>query len=260
MNESGSWEGGSLVARSVVSRDQAATAFLGWLAAHKYTPVDLLQPSLLYGARQVYLPYFSFRVGYNADYSVSIGYHSMEEYTAYETVYENGRSRQVPRTKSRLRTDWHPYKNRITGSFVEVVPDQTLRGGDFSAFLHETTFRTEELVPPSSIGDDGQVLAFARTPQESYARFVEDTMSERVSSKIKKSLPGDQTRSRTAQRGAAAEPDTNGAEYQASSTTAQRVGGARTLRNRAAEIREGTLILWATPRSRKGPSSQAASF
>ncbi|MDP9440120.1 MAG: hypothetical protein M3P49_15500 [Actinomycetota bacterium] len=175
-----------------MSRDQAATAFLEWLAAHKYTPVDLLQTSLLDGARQVYLPYYSFRVGYSADFSVSVGYHSVEEYTAYETVYENGRSRQVPRTKTRLRTDWRPWKDSIAGNFVEVVPDQTLRGGDFSAFLRGTTFRTEELVSPSSIDDDGQeVLAFARTPQESYARFVEGTMSERVASKIKRSLPGD---------------------------------------------------------------------
>ena len=127
LNDSNSWENNSLVARCTVSRDRAATAFLEWLAAYKYTPVDLLQPSLLDDVLRIYVPYYSFSVRYRADYSVSIGYHRVEHYTAHETVYENGKSRQVQRTKSRLVTDYHPYKNSIEGGFTESVPDSTIQ-------------------------------------------------------------------------------------------------------------------------------------
>jgi len=168
--DSSSWENDSLVARCTISRDQAASAFLEWLAAYKYTPVDLLQPSLLDNVRRVYVPYYSFSVRYSADYSVSIGYHRVEHYTAYETVYENGKSRQVQRTKSCLVTDYHPYKNGIEGGFTEMVPDSTIGGGDFLTFLRETSFERKALVSPSALDDEGQVLQFSRTPQESYVQ------------------------------------------------------------------------------------------
>lgn len=191
MNGSGPWEEGTLAARCTVPRTRATAAFLEWMAAYKYTPLDLLGPSILDSVSQVYLPYFRFVVSYSANYSVSIGYHRMEQYTEYETVYEDGKSRQVTRTKSRLRTDWHPYKNEVKDSFAVAVPDQTLHGGDFDAFLHGTVFAVKELLPPSSIDDNGRVMPFTRSPQESFSRLVEGAIGERASSKIKKSLPGD---------------------------------------------------------------------
>ncbi len=188
---SGRWAEGSLAARCTTSRTQAIAAFMEWLAAYKYTPLELLEPAVLDDVSQICVPYYRFVATYSADYSVSIGYYRQEQYIEHETVYENGKSRQVARTKTRLRTDWHPYKNEVRDTFVEVVPDQTLHGSDFEKFLRETPFAVKELASPSSLDSKGQVLPFACSPQESFSRRVEGTIGERASSKIKKSLPGD---------------------------------------------------------------------
>lgn len=188
---SGSWEARSATVRCTVSRSRASTAFLEWLAAYKYTPPDLLSPSLLNSARLVYIPYTQFHVEYNANYSVSVGYNHWEQHTVYDTVYENGRSRQVPRTQTRLRVDWHPYSNALSDNFSATFPDRVPQGGDFLPFLQETSFKANELMSPTSITDGRTILAVARTPEAAYSEFAKDAINRRVSSDIKRTLPGD---------------------------------------------------------------------
>lgn len=190
MNNSG-WEKGSFAAPSTVSRTQAASAFLNWLATYPYTPLDLLEPSLLDGAHLVYVPYFEFKVGYRSDYSVSIGYTSREPHTVHETVYENGRFKRVPRTVWLPKTDYDHYSSAVSGDFALATPDQEFPGIGSSSFLRDASWKADELVPSSSLAHDGPVLAFTRTLDEVFDEVVKSALKRHIESHILGKLKGD---------------------------------------------------------------------
>lgn len=185
-------EEGSVAARFTVSRTDAASAFLNWLAAYKYTPLDVLEPSILDSTRRVYVPYYRFYVEYRADFRASVGYHQWEQYTESYTTYDaRGRARQAYRPATRLRIDWHPYKDAVSNRFTVAFADRIPQGSDFAAFLNETTFKDGELVPPTPVADEIEILPFARTPEASYTEFVKDAIDRRVLAQIERTLPGD---------------------------------------------------------------------
>lgn len=174
-----------------MTRTQANSAFLNWLAAQKYTPHSILEPSILDNVRRVYVPYYSFYVEYSAAFRASVGYHRWEQYTQWDTVYENGRTRRVPRTATKLEVDWHPYRDSVSNRFSVAFVDRIPGGNDFAAFLNDTMFKNGELVPSTSVAEDSEILPFTRTPEASYNDFVKDAIDRRVLSQIKGCLPGD---------------------------------------------------------------------
>ena len=184
----------SFAARCTVPREQASSAFVKWLAAHAYTPLDLFEPSLLDDARLIYVPYFHFETQYRADYTVSVGYTRREARNVYVSVYEDGRYKQVPRTIWTNVTDWRPFSNSVSGDFAMKFADRVPEGGDFSSFVDDASWQPSELVPASSIIAGEEILDFSRSPDKAYSEVGKDALSRAISTRIREVLPGDSAR------------------------------------------------------------------
>ncbi|MFN9450379.1 MAG: hypothetical protein ACK58U_12060 [Rubrivivax sp.] len=81
------------------------------------TPDDLLQAAVVVQKERFYVPVFEFSGSYEAQWTASFGYDRTEHYTVYENRTENGRTRQVPVTKTRVVTDWRPASGQDSGRF-----------------------------------------------------------------------------------------------------------------------------------------------
>jgi hypothetical protein len=81
------------------------------------TPDDLLQAAVVVQKERFYVPVFEFSGSYEAQWTASFGYDRTEHYTVYENRTENGRTRQVPVTKTRVVTDWRPASGLDSGRF-----------------------------------------------------------------------------------------------------------------------------------------------
>jgi tetratricopeptide (TPR) repeat protein len=87
------------------------------LASGDLTPDHLLEHATFTKTERFYVPVYGFTGEYEARWTASFGYDRQESYTVYETRTENGRSRQVPVTKTRTVTDWRPVNGTDSGSF-----------------------------------------------------------------------------------------------------------------------------------------------
>lgn len=87
------------------------------LASGDLTPDHLLEHATFTKTERFYVPAYVFHGDFEAQWTASFGYDRQEQYTAYETRTENGRSRQVPVTKTKTVTDWRPVNGSDSGSF-----------------------------------------------------------------------------------------------------------------------------------------------
>lgn len=171
-----------------VDRATALRSLISWLAAFKYAPISVFEPTLLSAIARLDLPYYSFSVQYTANYSASCGYYRTEHYTQYVTEYVNGRTRTVPQSATRVVTDWHPHSGVLTGSVTILRPDAMPAGFDFSRFLSDATFSTSEATGGPSA--DTTVFSYNRTPEQFYEAVVRAAVTSRVNSQAANSLPG----------------------------------------------------------------------
>jgi LSD1 subclass zinc finger protein len=89
-----------------------------FLASGDYTPDDLLEQAVFTKFDRFYAPAYMFEGQFDALWTASFGYDRTEHYTAYETQHSNGRSRQVPVTKTKTVTDWSPVNGADSGDFL----------------------------------------------------------------------------------------------------------------------------------------------
>ncbi|MDB5823105.1 MAG: hypothetical protein JWR21_1809 [Herminiimonas sp.] len=87
------------------------------LASGHYTPDDLVEQAVLSKVERMYVPAFWFTGRFEAQWTASFGYDRTEHYTAYETRTENGRSHQVPVSKTKTVTEWRPVNGVDSGRF-----------------------------------------------------------------------------------------------------------------------------------------------
>lgn len=141
----------------------------------------------------IYVPYHSFVTQYRAEYEVSIGDIQREPQTIYIGEWENGQWKSKPRTVWRRKTEWRPYLNKgiVSGNFTTKFADQVPRGGEFSTFVNETSWHSDELVPTPSINDGREMLTFSRSAEEAYAEVVRDKLTRKILEQIQEELPGD---------------------------------------------------------------------
>jgi LSD1 subclass zinc finger protein len=106
-----------LVIPLTVEKDALEKAVYQHLASGHYTPDDLIEQAVLTKVERFYTPAYWFSGKYEARWTASFGYDRTEHYTTYETRQENGRSRQVPVTKTKTVTDWNPVNGTDSGAF-----------------------------------------------------------------------------------------------------------------------------------------------
>lgn len=95
------------------------------------TPDDLLSSATIVRKDRFYVPAYEFAGSYEAQWTASFGYDRTEHYTVYETRTEDGRSRQVPVTKTRIVTDWRPASGSDSGRFqVRTYAGERLAGAE----------------------------------------------------------------------------------------------------------------------------------
>jgi len=90
-----------------------------FMASGKLTPDDLIDTAKFTKIDLFYVPAYLFNGSYQATWTASFGYDRQEQYTAYESRYDNDlkRSIQVPVTKTKTVTDWRPVNGTDTGDF-----------------------------------------------------------------------------------------------------------------------------------------------
>jgi Flp pilus assembly protein TadD len=91
------------------------------LASGDMTPDHLLEHASISKKERFYAPAFSFSGSYEAQWTASFGYDRQEQYTVYESRYENGRNTKVPVTKTKIVTDWRPVNGNDSGMFGVVA-------------------------------------------------------------------------------------------------------------------------------------------
>lgn len=100
-----------------VSEQALLDAVYQHLASGALTPDDLLACATFTRKDRFYAPTFEFKGSYEAKWTASFGYDRVEHYTVYESRTENGRTKQVPVTKTRTVTDWRPASGSDAGRF-----------------------------------------------------------------------------------------------------------------------------------------------
>ncbi len=101
-----------------VSEKALLDAVYEHLASGTLTPDDLLERATFVRKDRWYAPTFEYTGSYEAKWTASFGYDRTEHYTEYESRTENGRTRQVPVTKTRTVTDWRPAHGHDEGRFT----------------------------------------------------------------------------------------------------------------------------------------------
>lgn len=104
------------------------------LASGDLTPDHLLEHATFIQKDRFYAPVYVFHGSYEAQWTASFGYDRTETYTVHESRTENGHTRQVPVTKTRIVTDWRPVNGRDSGRFsVRAYAGSRLTGATVDA-------------------------------------------------------------------------------------------------------------------------------
>jgi len=118
-----------------------------------FTPDDLLDVAVITKQLFHYIPVYLMSGSYEAEWDASFGYDRKEHYTVYErqevgfvnnkTVYQ-----QVPVTKTKTVTDWHPMQGTDSGTFEDIyVYAGKMLPEDVQEFFLEdnTEYQSEEV-------------------------------------------------------------------------------------------------------------------
>ena len=166
------------------------------LAGGTLTPDDLLACATIVRQDRFYAPTYQFTGSYEAQWTASFGYDRTEHYTVFETRTENGRSRQVPVTKTRTVTDWRPASGRDAGRFqVRTYAGERLSGAEarLSGLLED-----DDLGQPVPFDTSYTVgvsqEACAQSPDQAYQRRGRDQVHACIDAGVERHGQGDRQR------------------------------------------------------------------
>lgn len=91
------------------------------LASGDMTPDHLLEYASISKKDRFYVPAFIFSGNFEASWTASFGYDREEQYTAFVSRQENGRTVNVPVTKTKTVTDWRPVNGSDNGTFAVLA-------------------------------------------------------------------------------------------------------------------------------------------
>jgi Flp pilus assembly protein TadD len=137
------------------------------LASGDHTPDHLLEQATFTKKECFYVPAYAFHGNFEAQWTASFGFDRQEQYTVFETRTDNGRSRQVPVTKTKTVTDWRPVNGSDSGKFwvrtyagkrlfeskadvVNLIEDKS--GADIVAF--DTSYTTGISIEEFEVAED----------------------------------------------------------------------------------------------------------
>jgi hypothetical protein len=161
-----------------VSEEALLDAVQAQLITGRLTPDDLLQNARFVQQERFYVPLHEFTGHYEATWTASFGYDRTEHVTVHETRTENGRTRQVPVTKTRCVTDWRPASGHAEGRFaLRAYAGQRLSsaGDEVLALVEDDTL--------------GQAVPYqhhytAGTEQEAFVHTADATYESRGKAKV----------------------------------------------------------------------------
>lgn len=168
--------------------------FLHWIIEDDYTPNDILTSSNLQYVMPVYVPIYLFEVSFHGHWNAEIGIDRWEEYTDYETRYENGRSRQVAVRKQRIVTDWHPHSSGITTECVVVGMGTDSFSNDLVDFFEDVSSSISNQNYNTDLIKGNLIKEFEISPKSSFSNYGESKAHSHIESEIRGSAPGDHIR------------------------------------------------------------------
>jgi hypothetical protein len=81
-----------------------------------YTPDDIREKTKILECIRLYIPYYSLKVSYSANYDAEIGYYNKKDYVDYRTITDrNGNRKQEKVHRTRTEIKWQPYSGSIEG-------------------------------------------------------------------------------------------------------------------------------------------------
>jgi len=110
------FENSGLVTGSQVEKEEFLSSLKKYLITGMYTPDDIIEATKIIETVRLYIPFYHYEINYQGKWNASSGYDRTEEYTAYETKYENRKSYKVAVKKQRTVTDWSPTNGEVYGS------------------------------------------------------------------------------------------------------------------------------------------------
>ncbi len=183
-----------------VSQQEYEKAVVQWLAEGEAIPIDIFKKFSLVNNIGIYLPFYRYKIEYDADYSCSVGYDREETYTEWVNEYKDGRTRKVPVTRRRTVTDWCPYSDTKSGKivydfsasdFLVTIKNQINKAEaelDFQTFSEDETGEGSPKTYSEHYMSGFASLGFSKSKKDAYNHSIIDTIIDR---KIKNSIPGD---------------------------------------------------------------------
>jgi LSD1 subclass zinc finger protein len=164
------------------------------LASGDYTPDDLLEQAVFTKVERFYAAAYIFDGQFDAIWTASFGYDRTEHYTAFETRYSNGHSRQVPVTKTKTVTDWSPVNGSDTGEFAVIgyaggrLSGNTLSLVEYCNGGHKAT----DYKP--SFASGVEIEAFSLTDAAAYSQRGEAQVNDIIDRSVKSHAQGHRQR------------------------------------------------------------------
>lgn len=184
-------------AHPLLALDDVHNKLVAFLQSKVETPDDAISLVEIDGLWLRYLPLCEFTGSFQADWTASAGYDREEVYTEYveEWDQELRRNRTVPKTRTRIVTDWHPVSGRVSGTFADVIPLVAEREFDVSDDCEAIDANVLALEPAWSI-DVPHALFVPPTiaPELAYKSRVKGRVNQRIDRAVERAIPGNRAR------------------------------------------------------------------
>lgn len=164
-----------------------------WLVEKSEAPDDILENCTFNGIYGIYLPIWHLSGSFKAHWNASCGYYKTEEYTAYETTYENGKSKKVKVTKTRTITNWKPASGKVIGDFFNCGIDTDLFDDEMLQFCEATSLDINKIISFNVMHIEGYRLLSFRSdyPNNVYEARIKSKIQKSIERKVSSAIPGD---------------------------------------------------------------------
>jgi len=156
-----------------------------------YTPDDIIEETKIKQYIKIFIPHYHYEINYTGDWSASSGYDRLEEYTAYKTKYENGRSRPVPVQQTRTVTDWRPSNGNISGSTsFSCIASSIFKDENIINFIDDFDIDIKKSSDNKEL-NDAFVEKCSYSEKEIFDISGEDVLELHIRSEVRQQVPGD---------------------------------------------------------------------
>ncbi len=156
-----------------ITKEEYHKLFLEWFIQGDYTPNDILTCFDWQNVTGIYLPFYSFSIKYNIDWSAKSG----NFYTGY---------------KNRREVEWDPSGGRVSGKFCDKGIATDFLDHRFADFCEKTEFRENKLKPFKLEYTLGfSIEPFKCSTENVFENRLKYDLNKRVRLKTVSDIPGD---------------------------------------------------------------------